>query len=315
MRPRIGLALLLSVVLTAVLGPLLLPDPQLIDIRIRYAAPLVDWAHPLGTDLLGRDTLARMSQALQIAFATGVLSILVALIVGALPGLLILARQPQFAPIIVKTISQIMVLFWVFVMSMSLYANIFKTTDVIEAIIQVAMNAAFIGAAIVLLVLRKKSSLLPEVPERTRWTGMGWRILRLLLVFPFLVPITLIVIELLYGTREYLAVTVIIGISIGLGIAPFTLRTTLAAGQPKHAIKAITLGLFSAMAWAMLAATYLGVLGLGHPPDLASFGRLIIDNPYDLTLPLITIITLIITIAGLVLTGDGIRYAYTKRHR
>ncbi|GEM_PF-6374024 len=136
--------------------------------------------------------------------------------------------------------------------------------------------------------------------------------MRLFLAFPALVPITIFSINLLQGTREIIPVTLIISLSIGLAITPFTLRTTLATGQVNSAIQAIRLGLFSALAWTFLACSYLGFVGIGQPTFNADLGRMLMNDPPDPTLPLAALLILLITVSGLVMTGDGIRQAATK---
>ncbi|MEU8225391.1 ABC transporter permease [Kribbella sp. NPDC048915] len=55
----LGVTLLVLIVLAVLVGPLLWPaDPNAQDLVARNAAP--SWAHPLGTDSLGRDTLSRL---------------------------------------------------------------------------------------------------------------------------------------------------------------------------------------------------------------------------------------------------------------
>lgn len=231
MRLRIGLSLLLPVLLLAVLGPILLIDPQYSDLPHRNAPPFADWAHPLGTDLLGRDTLARLAHGLRLTLITGMLSLLVAQAIGGLLGFAILAKQPNFAPIIVKAISQIMALLWIVTMSIFLFATLTDGTDTLEWTLGLITHLIVFGAAILLLVLRKKAFLLPEVPERTRWTGMGWRVIRLLLATPILTACIMLVTLRQDPIYQMIPITLYIGTSIGLVIAPFTLRTTLAAGQ------------------------------------------------------------------------------------
>lgn len=229
----------------------------------------------------GADTLARLAHGLRLTLFTGILSLLVAQLIGGLFGLAILAKQPQFAQIIVKTISQIMALLWVVTMSIFLFATLTDGSDTLEWTVGLITHLITFGAALVWLVLRKKASLLPELPKRTRWTGMGWP---------------------LY-----------IGTSIGLVIAPFTLRTTLAAGQTNRVPQAIGLGLFSALAWALLASSFLSLIGMGQTSFNTDLGRLMMNDLPDPTVPLVALFTLIITIASLVLTGGGIRLASTKR--
>jgi peptide/nickel transport system permease protein len=75
------------IILVVVLGPYLWTiDPQYIDIRARAQGP--SWSHPLGTDQLGRDTLARMMAGGQVSLAVGISAMLLSLVVGALIGVL-----------------------------------------------------------------------------------------------------------------------------------------------------------------------------------------------------------------------------------
>jgi len=59
-------------------------DASFIDIRSRNQGP--SWTHPLGTDQLGRDTLARMIRGGQISIAVGLTAMLLALFLGTLVG-------------------------------------------------------------------------------------------------------------------------------------------------------------------------------------------------------------------------------------
>ncbi len=76
------------VILTVVLlGPLVWTlDPQLVDIRDRNAPMSLD--HPLGTDQLGRDMLARMMEGGRASLAVGMAAMLLSLAIGGLVGVL-----------------------------------------------------------------------------------------------------------------------------------------------------------------------------------------------------------------------------------
>ena len=66
-------------------GPLIWTiEPQFIDIRARNSGPTL--AHPLGTDQLGRDTLARVIAGGRISVAVGLAAMLLSLVVGTLVG-------------------------------------------------------------------------------------------------------------------------------------------------------------------------------------------------------------------------------------
>ena len=100
----IGGITFLLVVASVYLGPLLWPiDPQFLPqgrdfINLRDTRPIwvslwdpsakVNWAHPLGTDNLGRDTLARLIFGGQVSIAVGLTAMLLSLFLGTLVGVL-----------------------------------------------------------------------------------------------------------------------------------------------------------------------------------------------------------------------------------
>ena len=52
------------------------------------AGAKVDWAHPLGTDNIGRDTLARLMSGGRVSIAVGIVAMLLSLVLGTLVGVL-----------------------------------------------------------------------------------------------------------------------------------------------------------------------------------------------------------------------------------
>ncbi len=83
----IGTAVFLVIVLGTLFGPLLWSlDPQLIDIRSRNQGPSL--AHPLGTDQLGRDSLARLMAGGRVSLAVGLTAMVLSLVLGTFVGLL-----------------------------------------------------------------------------------------------------------------------------------------------------------------------------------------------------------------------------------
>ncbi len=88
-----GFVVILLIVLMALLAPLIAPhDPaaQNVIARLRPPAWLArgDWAHPLGTDQLGRDVLSRIIWGARITLFIGAAVVLVAGTIGVTVGLL-----------------------------------------------------------------------------------------------------------------------------------------------------------------------------------------------------------------------------------
>jgi len=78
-------AALLILIALAVAAPFVSPyGPDALDLANRRGAP--SWAHPFGTDELGRDLLTRVLYGARISLAIGLLSALVAGAVGTLVG-------------------------------------------------------------------------------------------------------------------------------------------------------------------------------------------------------------------------------------
>ena len=88
MKKPLGLALTLLAALAALAAPWLSPhDPLQADFAAFLKPPGTD-AHPLGTDQLGRDLLARVLYGARLALFIGVCTVVVTAVVGGLLGLL-----------------------------------------------------------------------------------------------------------------------------------------------------------------------------------------------------------------------------------
>jgi peptide/nickel transport system permease protein len=80
-------AVLLVLVLTAIFADILAPyDPLLARPEIRLAAP--SWAHPFGTDDIGRDVLSRVIHGSRISLWVGLLAVGIGTAAGMMIGLL-----------------------------------------------------------------------------------------------------------------------------------------------------------------------------------------------------------------------------------
>lgn len=91
---RIGVAIFLLLALAAALYPELSGlDPTKMNVRARLLPPLFigetwSFAHPLGTDQIGRDMLVRSLVGLRYSFLIGVSSVVVMLMIGCVLGTL-----------------------------------------------------------------------------------------------------------------------------------------------------------------------------------------------------------------------------------
>jgi peptide/nickel transport system permease protein len=90
--PAFPAAIVVIFVLAALLAGVLSPaDPYAQALRDRFTPPVWaeggSWTHPLGTDRLGRDLLARILFGARVSLAAGVATVLLAGFVGAAVGL------------------------------------------------------------------------------------------------------------------------------------------------------------------------------------------------------------------------------------
>jgi peptide/nickel transport system permease protein len=90
--PVVSLTIIAVFVLAGALAPLLnLSDPLEQSLRLKFRPPVWEergsWAHPLGTDRLGRDMLSRIVWGARVSLAAGVLTVLLASAFGAGVGL------------------------------------------------------------------------------------------------------------------------------------------------------------------------------------------------------------------------------------
>ncbi len=83
----VGAGVFSFIVLAVFVGPLIYTvDPQFLDVSIRNQAP--SFAHPFGTDNLGRDMLAQVLAGGRIALAVGFTAMVLSLVVGTAVGVL-----------------------------------------------------------------------------------------------------------------------------------------------------------------------------------------------------------------------------------
>ncbi|MCQ8769655.1 ABC transporter permease [Streptomyces telluris] len=84
-RARVSAAVTAAVVLTVLVVPLAVPlDQQAVDLAAKLRPP--SWAHPFGTDEVGRDLLLRSVYGLRVSLLVGVAAALAATVIGTAVG-------------------------------------------------------------------------------------------------------------------------------------------------------------------------------------------------------------------------------------
>src|SRR5690242_9946306 len=81
----VSAVVLIAMILTVAFGPFLW-RVQINDIDFAAQLQVPSWAHPLGTDDLGQDLLARMMYGGRISLAVGLAAMSVSVIVGTIVG-------------------------------------------------------------------------------------------------------------------------------------------------------------------------------------------------------------------------------------
>lgn len=84
----IGLVIIILLILTALIGPLIIPYKKAITVDLEQAKRPPSLEHPLGTDDLGRNILARLIYGSQVSLEVGIIAIGIGLIIGLLMGAL-----------------------------------------------------------------------------------------------------------------------------------------------------------------------------------------------------------------------------------
>jgi peptide/nickel transport system permease protein len=269
----VGLAILLSMVLLVVFGPLVwkvaIND---IDFGARLKGPSL--AHPLGTDDLGQDLFARMLYGGRISLAVGLaamtMAILVGVTIGAIAGV---SRGAVDAA-----------LMWL--------------TDLFLSLPQLPL--------LLLLIYLFRDSLKtlfgPEV---------GVFILIVLVIGGFRwMPVARLVRAQFFSLREkeYVEAARALGAS--------TLRQVVRHILPNTLGPVIVAGTIDVAA-AIIAESTLSFLGLGFPPDIPTWGRLLFDSKDYLDIAphwaLAAGTAIFLTVLTINFIGDGLRDALDPR--
>lgn len=268
-----SLWLLGLLVLAVLIGPLFYKvGINDVDFKARLASP--SFAHPLGTDDLGRDLLARMLYGGRISLAVGLAAMLMAITVGVLVGAIAGISRGWIDT----------VLMWV--------------TDLFLSLPQLPF--------LLLLIFLFRESL-----KALFGLEVGIFLLIVLVIGGFRwMPVARLVRAQFFSLREkeFVEAARALGASVPRQVMRHILPNSLGP-----VIVAATIDI----AAAILAESTLSFLGLGFPPDVPTWGRILYDGRdyMDLALhwALFPGLAIFLTVLTINFIGDGLRDALDPR--
>jgi peptide/nickel transport system permease protein len=269
----LGSLVLLAMVAAVVAGPYVYRVPiNEIDFKAKLNGP--SRAHPLGTDDLGQDLLARMLYGGRISLAVGVVAMLIAISIGTAVGAV--AGQLGGATDHV----------------------LMRVTDLFLALPQLPL---------LLLVVY----LFRDLLNRTLGPEAGVFVLIVVVIGALRwMPVARLVRAQFLSLREKEFVEA----ARSLGVAP--LRQVVRHILPNALGPVIVAGTIDVAA-AIIAESSLSFLGLGFPPDIPTWGRILFDAKDNLDFAphwaLFPGIAIFLTVLSINYIGDGLRDALDPR--
>jgi peptide/nickel transport system permease protein len=261
------------IVLAVLLGPWIWRVPiNEIDFTARMQGP--SWAHPLGTDDLGQDLLARMLYGGRISLAVGLAAMLIAISVGVVVGAVAgMSKGPvdvflMWLTDLFLSLPQLPLLLLIF----------YLFNDTLKKWVGAEMGVFILVVAVI--------------------GGLRW------------MPVARLVRAQFLSLREKEFVEA----ARALGASPWRQVTVhILPNAMGPVIVAATID----VAAAIIAESTLSFLGLGFPPDIPTWGRILFDAkdhmdiaPHWALFPGLLIFITVLTINYI---GDGLRDAYDPR--
>ncbi len=268
-----GAFVLTLMVLAVLLGPFVYRVPiNEIDFKAKLKAPT--WTHPLGTDDLGQDVLARMLYGGRISLAVGVAAMLIGISVGT--GVGAVAGQ----------------------MGGAIDHTLMRVTDLFLSLPQLPL--------LLLIVYLFRDAL-----TKTLGPEAGVFILIVVVIGGFRwMPVARLVRAQFLSLREKEFVEA----ARGLGAAP--LRQVVRHILPNALGPVIVAGTIDVAA-AIIAESSLSFLGLGFPPDIPTWGRILFDAKDNLDFAphwaIFPGTAIFLTVLSINYIGDGLRDALDPR--
>jgi peptide/nickel transport system permease protein len=268
-----SLFVLLALVAAVAFGPLIWRVPiNEIDFTAQLQGP--SWAHPLGTDDLGQDLLARMLYGGRISLAVGLAAMTMAIIVGVLVGSVAGSARGSIDT----------ALMWL--------------TDLFLSLPQLPL------LLLIIYLFRDslKNALGPE-------GGVFVLIVAVIGGFRWM-PVARLVRAQFFSLREKEFV------EAARALGASTSRTVVRHILPNALGPVIVAGTIDVAA-AIIAESTLSFLGLGFPPDIPTWGRILFDSKDHMDIAahwaLFPGLAIFLTVLTINFVGDGLRDALDPR--
>jgi peptide/nickel transport system permease protein len=269
----IGSLVLTLLVLAVLLGPLVYHVPiNEIDFKAKLKGP--SWTHPLGTDDLGQDVLARMLYGGRISLAVGVMAMLIAISVGTAVG----AVAGQMGGAADHTLMRLTDLFLSLPQLPLLLLIVYLFRDALKKVLGPEAGVFILIVAVI--------------------GGLRW------------MPVARLVRAQFLSLREKEFVEA----ARGLGAKP--LRQVVRHILPNALGPVIVAGTIDVAA-AIITESSLSFLGLGFPPDIPTWGRILFDAKDNLDFAphwaIFPGTAIFLTVLSINYIGDGLRDALDPR--
>ena len=269
----VGTVILAGMVTAVVAGPLVYRVPiDEIDFKAKLRGP--SRAHPLGTDDLGHDVLARMLYGGRISLAVGVAAMLISITIGTSLG----AIAGQAGGVIDHTLMRITDLFLSLPQLPLLLLIVYLFRDTLKGLLGPEAGIFVMIVAVI--------------------AGLRWMPVARLVRAQFL---SLREKEFVEAARSLGAPAVR---QVTLHILPNALGPVIVAGSLD-------------VAAAIIAESSLSFLGLGFPPDIPTWGRILYDAKDNLDFAphwaIFPGIAIFLTVLSINYIGDGLRDAFDPR--
>ena len=269
----VGMVVLLVMVVAVLVGPFVYKVPiNEIDFKAKLKAP--SWAHPLGTDDLGQDLLARMLYGGRISLAVGVAAMLIAIIAGTLIG----AVAGQMGGATDHALMRLTDLFLSLPQLPLLLLLAYLFRDSLKKVLGPEMGVFMLMVFVI--------------------GGLRW------------MPVARLVRAQFLSLREKEFVEA----ARGLGAPP--VRQVVRHILPNAVGPVIVAGTIDVAA-AIIAESSLSFLGLGFPPDIPTWGRILFDAKDNLDFAphwaLFPGTAIFLTVLSINYIGDGLRDALDPR--